>query len=66
MLCQLCGQPIALWELDSEGVAGMPTHDYCGDAYRAELAELLAQVEAMILAEPNPRRHRHHVVPPAA
>ncbi|QOR55428.1 MAG: hypothetical protein SHS37scaffold145_79 [Phage 71_18] len=65
MICALCHQGIDLFDLDTEGVAGLPAHASCAEGYRAELAKLLREVELMIMAEPDPRRHRHHVSPPA-
>lgn len=59
MKCVLCHQGIDLFDLDPEGIGGMPAHHTCADAYRAAAAEVLAEAEAMVLAEPDPRRHRH-------
>lgn len=63
MICTLCAQPVDLFDLDDEGVGGAPAHRSCADAYRAEAAAALAECEALILAEHDPRRHRHHVTP---
>lgn len=65
MICLLCHNPVDLLTLDGEGVAGMPAHDSCASAYRAEVAACLAEAEAMVLAEADPRRHRRHLRPAA-
>lgn len=65
MTCILCHQPVDLLNLDGEGVAGLPAHDTCATAYRAEVDATLAEAEAMVLAEPDPRRHRRHLRPAA-
>lgn len=65
MRCVLCGVEVTLLDLDGEGVGGWPAHEHCANAYRAELAAVLAAAEAMVLAEPDPRRHRHHLRPAA-
>jgi hypothetical protein len=66
MICALCHQAVDLFDLDDEGVGGMPAHGTCARDYRAELAKVLREVELMILDEHDPRRHRKHLVPPAA
>jgi hypothetical protein len=63
MFCVLCRQHIDLWDLDGGSDLGMPAHEVCARAYRAELAAVLADAEAMILAEADPRRHRRHLRP---
>lgn len=65
MKCILCDQPVDLLTLDALGVGGHPAHESCADGYRAEVAATLAEAEAMILAEPDPRRHRRHLRPAA-
>lgn len=65
MICALCHQGIDLFDLDEQGVGGMPAHRTCAEPYRAEVAKVLEECNRMILAEPDPRRHRHHVSPPA-
>lgn len=65
MLCILCHQPVDLLTLDAEGVGGMPAHDACARDYRAEVARVLADAEAMVMAERDPRRHRRGVRPAA-
>lgn len=65
MICVLCHQAVDLLTLDAEGVGGMPAHDSCATAYREVLAATLADAEAMILAEPDPKRHRKHLRPAA-
>lgn len=65
MICVLCHQPVDLLTLDGEGVAGMPAHESCATAYRAEVAAVLDEATAMVLAEPDPRRHRRHLRPAA-
>lgn len=65
MTCALCHQPIDLFDLDDDRLAGLPMHHTCAVAYRAEVAQVLEDATRMILAEPDPRRHRHHVSPPA-
>jgi hypothetical protein len=57
VICPLCPEPLdqaplTNWE-------GLPAHADC--VRGAERA--LDDAVAMILAEPNPRRHRHHVRP---
>jgi len=63
--CILCHQHIDLFDLADDGVGGHPCHDSCKRAYEAELAEVLAVAEAMVLAEPDPRRHRRQLRPAA-
>lgn len=58
MRCYLCHEPVDLLTLDPEGVAGQPAHASCADGYRTAVADALAAAEAMVLAEPDPRRHR--------
>lgn len=58
MECVLCHTEVTLFDLDAEGYGGMPAHEACASAVRAECAALLADCEALILAEPDPRRHR--------
>ncbi len=66
MTCVLCHQPITLLDLDAEGYEGLPAHEHCASAVRAELAAVLAEAEALVLAEQDPRRHRRGVRPTAA
>lgn len=63
MICALCHTPCDLFDLDDERLAGLPIHKTCGDAYRAEVADVLVEANRMIMAEPDPRRHRHGVRP---
>lgn len=65
MICALCHQPVDLLTLDAEGYGGLPAHEACAAGLRSELAEFLSEVEAMIVAEPDPRRHRGHLRPAA-
>lgn len=65
MDCTLCHQHIDLFDLDGEGVGGQPAHKVCADAYRAAAAEALAEAEALILGEEDPRRHRRGLRPAA-
>lgn len=66
MECILCHTAVDLWTLDAEGVGGMPAHTSCAEGYRADAAEHLRQLQLAILAERDPRRHRHHLRPAAA
>jgi hypothetical protein len=61
--CVLCHQHIDLWDLDKDGVGGLPAHVACAEPYRAELAAVLDEATALVLAEPDRRRHRHHLRP---
>lgn len=63
MICTLCHTSISLWELDAEGIEGLPAHEHCAVAFRAEAAAALAEAELMILNEHDPRRHRRGVTP---
>lgn len=65
MICVLCHQAVDLLTLDGEGVGGHPAHESCADGYRAEAAAALAEAEAIILAEADPRRHRRNMRPAA-
>lgn len=63
MNCALCHQRISLWDLDGAGYEGLPAHEHCAKPVRELNASLLAELEAMVLAEPDPRRHRNHLRP---
>lgn len=65
MICVLCHQPVDLLTLDGDGVMGLPAHETCAGPWRAEAAAAVAEAEAMVLAEPDPRRHRRHLRPAA-
>lgn len=65
MICVLCHQPVDLLTLDGEGVGGLPAHEHCAGPFREELAAVLRDAEAMVMAEPDPRRHRGHLRPAA-
>lgn len=64
MNCSLCHQHIDLWNLDVDTL-GIPAHDTCAAAYKAEADAVLADAEAMILAETDRRRHRRGLRPAA-
>jgi Zn-finger nucleic acid-binding protein len=56
MICPICGIGLDLFDLtDYEGV---PCHRACRDWLDREAAAALAEAEAMIRAEADPRRHR--------
>lgn len=63
MICTLCHTTISLFDLDAEGVGGMPAHETCASAYRAEADAVLAEVTQLILSEHDARRHRQGVTP---
>lgn len=65
MICVLCHQPITLLDLDDDGYEGLPAHTFCAVGARAAMRDVLAECEALILAEPDPRRHRRGVSPAA-
>lgn len=65
MDCALCHVHIDLWDLDPLGYEGLPAHARCAGPVRELNASLLAELEAMVMAEPDPRRHRHHLRPAA-
>lgn len=58
MRCVLCGGVIDLFSLDAEGYADQPAHLVCATAVRRETRDLLAECEALIMAETDKRRHR--------
>lgn len=65
MNCVLCHQPVDLLTLDAEGYGGMPAHESCAEGHRQALRDALDSANAMVLAEPDPARHRNHRRPPA-
>lgn len=66
MKCALCHQDVTLLDLDAEGYAGLPAHATCAEGQRQALRDALDEANAMVLAEPDPRRHRGHLRPVAA
>ena len=66
MHCVLCRQPVNLLELDPEGFMGLPAHTYCARDQRAAMEAAELEAVAMVMAEPDPRRHRQHLRPVAA
>lgn len=65
MNCALCHAHIDLWDLDVDTIPGVPTHGSCAAAYKAEVDAVLADAQAMVLAETDPRKHRRHLRPAA-
>lgn len=60
MICVLCPEPLDQ-SLDQSPLAtwcGLPVHADCAALAERDAAAALAEAEAMIAAEPNPRRHR--------
>lgn len=62
MLCVLCGADVNLLDLDVPGWNGEPAHTTCAAAAR----QALSDANAMVMAEPDPKRHRNHLRPVAA
>lgn len=50
MICILCHTRIDLFDLDDEGVAGMPAHATCAGAYRQSICDALDEANAKVRA----------------
>lgn len=64
MLCILCHEALDLFDLAD--FMGLPAHGACARTADQLAAEALAEAEAIIMAEPDPRRHRKGLHPGAA
>lgn len=61
MRCALCPEPLEQAPLSDWH--GLAAHADCAAQYAAMEADLIAGLEAMILAEPRRAMHRHSVRP---
>lgn len=61
MQCPLCTEPLTQAPLTEWH--GLPAHVDCADRWQRIEVDLIADLEAMIMAEPDRRAHRHRVRP---